>query len=221
MKTIFTLLAVSFLSLSSFASELFIRVNKAGTFYAMVGLQTHYNNSNTFRFFDLAQGFNEIKIYYNNTSDLLYSGSINLDYNQRVVCEIDASGNLTVIQRQTVIIQNWYSSTVQSNYGNFDNQNFGNNNSGTSGYAEFIKLLKEESFDSGKLEKGKKYVSKTALAATQIAEIAALFSFDSNRLEWAKYAYQFCFDKQNYFLLKSSFSFSTNYSELEKFIEGK
>lgn len=221
MKTIFTLLALTFLSLSSFASELFIRVNKAGTFYAMVGLQTHYNNSNTFRFFDLPQGFNEIKIYYNNTSDLIYTGSINLDYNQRVVCEIDASGNLNVIQRQTVVIQNWYTSTVQSNYGNFDNQNFGNNNTGNSGYAEFIKLLKEESFDSGKLDRGKKYVSKTTLSAAQIAEIAALFSFDSNRLDWAKYAYQYCFDKQNYFLLKSSFSFSTNYSELEKFIEGK
>lgn len=219
MKTIFTLLAASFLSFSSFASELFIKVNKAGTFYAMIGVQTHYNNSNTFRFFDLPQGLNEIKIYYNNTSDLIYSGSINLDYNQRVICEIDASGNLSIIQRQTVIIQNWYSSTVQSNYGNFDNQNVVNN--GNSGYLEFIKLLKEESFDSGKFDKGKKYISKTTLSAQQISEIAALFSFDSNRLEWAKYAYQYCYDKQNYFLLKSSFSFSTNYSDLENFIEGK
>lgn len=218
MKTIFTLLTLSFLSLSCFASELFIRVNKAGTFYAMVGLQTHYNNSNTFRFFELPQGFNEIKIYYNNTSDLLYKGSINLDNNQRAVCEIDASGNLSIIQRQTIDIQNWFTSTVQNN---LDNQNYGNNNSSNSGYNEFIKLIKEESFDSGKLDKGKKYVSKTTLSAAQINEIAALFSFDSNRLEWAKYAYQYCFDKQNYFLLKSSFSFSTNYSELEKFIEGK
>ena len=86
MKTIFTLLVLFSISVSASASELFVRINRSGAFYAMVGLQTHYNNSNVFRFFDLPQGINEIKIYYNNSSDICWSGTINLDYNQRVVC---------------------------------------------------------------------------------------------------------------------------------------
>jgi len=221
MKTIFTLTAILLLSYFSQASELYIRVNKSGTFYAITGLQTHYNNSNTFRFFDLPQGYTDVKIYYNNTSNLFFSGSVNLDYNQRVICEIDANGNLSVIQRQTVIVQNWYTSEVQGNFGNFNNQNFGSNTSTTTGYEEFVKMLKEESFDSGKLEKSKNYISKTFLAASQIAEIAKTYTYDSNRLEWAKYAYQYCQDKQNYFLLKPTFSFSSNYTDLENFTNGK
>lgn len=222
MKSIFTFCAILFLSFHSKASELFIKINKSGSFYAMIGLQTHYNNSNTFRFFDLPQGLNDIKIYYNNTSDLFYSGSINLDYNQRVVCEIDAYGNLVVIQKQNLIIQNWYTSTPQQgNFGSFNDQTFVNTNPNSSAFNDFIKMLSEESFDSGKLEKSKNYISKTTLSAAQIAEIAKQYSFDSNRLEWAKYAYQYCYDKQNYFQLKPTFSFSSNYNDLEKYVNGK
>ncbi|MGV3630185.1 MAG: DUF4476 domain-containing protein [Bacteroidota bacterium] len=222
MKTLFTLLILLAFHLSVSASELFIRINKTGAYYAMVGLQTHYNNSNTFRFFDLPQGINEVKIYYNNTSNIFWSGTISLDYNQRAVCEVDANGNLIVIQRQTMNITNWYTSTPQQgNYGSYNNQYYGNNSPDNSGYYEFIKLLKEESFDSGKLEKAKSYVSKTTLSAAQIAEISGTFSFDSNRLDWAKYAYQYCYDKQNYFLLKPTFSFSSNYTSLEDYINGK
>lgn len=221
MKTIFTFFALGLFCFSAFASELFIRVSKPGAYYAMVGLQTHYNNSNTFRFFDLPQGSSEVKIYYNNSSNIFYSGTINLDYNQRMVCEIDANGNLIVIQRQTMNITNWYTSTPQQgNYGGTD-QNYGNNNPSNAGYLEFIRLLKEESFDSGKLEKAKAYVSKTMLSSAQIAEIATTFSFDSNRLEWSKYAHQYCYDKQNYFLLKPTFSFSSNYTSLEDYVNGK
>lgn len=220
MKTILTFLALSLLTFKAYSSELFIRVNKSASFYAMVGVQTHYNNSNTFRFFDLPQGQNIVKIYYSNSSDLFYTGTINLDYNQRIVCEISENGYLNIVQQQSLSIQNWYTSTVSSSSGYNDNSNFGNSSS-NAGYQEFLKMLNNESFDSGKLDQGKKYISKTTLSAAQIADIAKTFSFDSNRLEWAKYAYQYCHDKQNYFMLKATFAFTTNYSELEKFIEGK
>ena len=82
-------------------------------------------------------------------------------------------------------------------------------------------MLKDDSFDSGKLDKAKKYIDKTTLSASQITEINTKFSFDASKLEWAKYAYSKCYDKQNYFLLKPSFTFSTSYSDLEDYIEGK
>lgn len=218
----FTLFAfLTILSFASCASELFVKVNSNETFYAMLGVQTHYNNSNVFKFCDISSGMVELKIYKNNTSNLFYSGSINVEFNQRVVCEIDSYGNLQVIQRIALSYLNWYTVTTQGGSGGYvDNTNYGNSNNNT-GFQEFIKMLKQESFDSNKLDQAKKYASKTMLSASQIAEIAQQFSYDSNRLDWAKYAYTYCYDKQNYFMLKSTFSYMTNYSELEKYIENK
>jgi hypothetical protein len=39
-------------------------------------------------------------------------------------------------------------------------------------------------------------------------------SFDSNRLDLAKYAYPFTIDRQNYFLLQDAFSFQSNFRAL-------
>ncbi len=230
MKNIIFIFAFIVISNVTFGSELFVKINSQNSFYAMVGLQTQNNNTNIFRFFDLQQGFVTLSVYQNSSNTTFYSGSINLDYNQRVICEIDNNGNLSVIARQTVNYINWYTesnsnSTNWNNNNNNWNNNGGNsgnwNNSNDNGYQAFVKMIEDDSFDSGRLQKAKSYISKTSLSAGQIAEICTKFSFDSGKVEWAKYAYQYCHDKQNYFLLKPSFTFSSSYSEVEKFIEGK
>lgn len=75
--------------------------------------------------------------------------------------------------------------------------------------------------DSNRLTMAKSYASSNSLTAEQITDISKGFSFDSNRLEFAKHAYAACIDKSNYFLLKDTFSFSSNYNSLVNFIEGK
>jgi hypothetical protein len=201
-----------------FASELFVKINSQTTYYAMISLQTQTNNSNVFRFFELPMGNNELKIYKNNSALLFYTGTIYIENNQRIICEIDAFGNLTVIKKVTISYQSWYEST-ESNF-NGTNPNFGSNNN-DSVFQDFMLALKDESFDSGKTSFAKSYVKKTSLSASQIGQIVKEFSFDSGKLEFAKFAFDYCFDKQNYFVLKENFSFSSTYSDLEKYVDGK
>ena len=85
-------------------------------------------------------------------------------------------------------------------------------------FSQFLSSLKSESFDSSRLQNAKVYASKTNLSASQIKDIAATFTFDSNRLDWAKAAYNSCYDKGNYFLLRETFTFSSSYSELQDYV---
>lgn len=74
--------------------------------------------------------------------------------------------------------------------------------------------------DSNKLRMAKNYVASNPLTAEQIAGISREFSFDNNRLDFAKHAYATCYDKSNYFLLKDTFTFSSNYNNLLNHIGG-
>lgn len=60
----------------------------------------------------------------------------------------------------------------------------------------------------------KDYVSRGGASAHEIAQMSKHFSFDSHRLEFAKFAYKYCYDKRNYYLLRDTFSFSSNYNNL-------
>jgi hypothetical protein len=85
-------------------------------------------------------------------------------------------------------------------------------------FNQFQSSLKSESFDSNRLQNAKVYATKVNLSAKQIKDIAATFTFDSNRLDWAKAAYSSCYDKENYFLLRETFTFSSSYSDLQDYI---
>ncbi len=196
------------------ASEVFVRVNKAGSYYASSGGQTQYNPSNTFRFFDLAPGNVYLQIADQNNGSLLYSGNLTLGANQRLVAEIDHYGSLRIVQTLTVFQQNWYSFneqyavTNQNPYGPY-----------ASDISLFLQQLDKESMDSSKLRFAKSYVDKGWFTATQIAEICKRFTFDSNRLDFAKHAYARCSDPQNYFVLREFFTFSSNFSDLQDFVD--
>jgi hypothetical protein len=57
------------------------------------------------------------------------------------------------------------------------------------------------------------------LSTDQIIEIVNLFSFEENKLDYAKFAYSKCVDKNNYFIVNDAFSFSSSTDELTEYIE--
>lgn len=75
-----------------------------------------------------------------------------------------------------------------------------------------------QSFDSNRLELAKQIASWNYMSASQIREIACLFTFDSNRLEYAKSAFQSCVNPGEYFMLYDVFTFSSNARELSEYI---
>jgi len=87
-------------------------------------------------------------------------------------------------------------------------------------YKEVCTVIKKESFDSSKLAVAKQVVASNPMCAQQIANICNLFSFENNKLEFAKYAYRYCTEKNKYYLLNSAFSYEASKRELNDYIKG-
>jgi hypothetical protein len=81
-----------------------------------------------------------------------------------------------------------------------------------------LNSIRSDNFESGKLNKAKQIVSRNRMCTAQIIQIVRLFSFESNKLEFAKYAYQYCNDKNNYFQVTDAFSFQSSKDDLLRFI---
>ncbi len=84
------------------------------------------------------------------------------------------------------------------------------------------KSINAASFDNTKITTAKQILSaKKCFTVAQIKEILALFSFESSKLEVAKYAYDFCVDKSNYYQVNDVFSFSSSKDDLSNYVQGK
>ena len=80
-------------------------------------------------------------------------------------------------------------------------------------------VIQGESFENSKLSTAKQITSKNYLCVAQIAQICRLFSYEQTKLDFAKYAYQYCVDKNNYFQLNEVFTYSGSKDELKKYID--
>ena len=81
--------------------------------------------------------------------------------------------------------------------------------------------ISSKGFDDTKLSTAKQVAKANCMSAAQIKEVMGLFGFEETKLEFAKYAYDFCTDKNNYYMVGDAFSFSSSNDELNEFIESK
>ena len=86
-------------------------------------------------------------------------------------------------------------------------------------YENAYQIISKESFDSSKLNVAKQVVAANPMTASQILGICKLFSFESNKLEFAKHAYTYCVDRNNYYLLNEAFSYESSKRELNEYIQ--
>lgn len=97
-----------------------------------------------------------------------------------------------------------------------------NNESGYGNYLnndEFSKLkmnIQGASFESTKSNIAKQGMINNNLSIEQIAEVLRLFSFESTKLEIAKYAYNYTSDKNQYYQLANEFTFDSNKNEITR-----
>lgn len=99
-------------------------------------------------------------------------------------------------------------------------QNSGYNENGKKNTIEItIQAIRSQSFDSDRLKIAKSLANQNELMSHEVLEIMKLFSFESTRLEFAKYAYSSTIDKKNYIVVHEAFQFSSSISELLDYIE--
>jgi hypothetical protein len=81
--------------------------------------------------------------------------------------------------------------------------------------------IDEESFDDGKMMVAKQATSRSCLTVDQIKQIMEEFSFSKNRVEFAKYGYDRCYNPDDYYQVNSSFDFSSEKEELNDYIQSR
>jgi hypothetical protein len=89
-------------------------------------------------------------------------------------------------------------------------------------FADMLQSIKKESFNSTKLTLAKNIIkSRPCFSTGQVRDIVNEFSFESGKLEIAKFAYDYTVDKANYYRIADAFTFSSSKEDLMKFIESK
>lgn len=76
-------------------------------------------------------------------------------------------------------------------------------------------------FDNNRLDIAKTLTQENALSARQIADITRMFTYDANRLNYAKFAYDFAIDNQNFGSVRESLAFDINKRDFERFLAEK
>jgi hypothetical protein len=78
--------------------------------------------------------------------------------------------------------------------------------------------IKNNSFESDMLSTSKQVASNNCLTVNQVVEIIELFSFESTKLEFAKFAYRYTYDIGNYYEVNNAFTYSSSKQELNNYI---
>ena len=88
-----------------------------------------------------------------------------------------------------------------------------------SDFSNAFNTIKSESFNDTKLTIAKQIAESNCLSTNQIIQICKDFNFEDSKLDFAKFAFKYCTDKKNYYLLNSIFNFSDNKKELSEFVQ--
>lgn len=120
-------------------------------------------------------------------------------------------------------------SFVANEYG-YDNNHYNNNHypdpmygvicMRDADFAEALSYLAKEVYDNTRLNVAKQLASDNPLCASQIVEVCNKFSFESNRLAFAKYAYQYCTEQNKYYLVNQALKYESSKRELNEYIKG-
>ncbi len=90
---------------------------------------------------------------------------------------------------------------------------------GSSDFGKLKQSVESKPFSDTKMSTAKVATKNACLSVNQIKEICGLFSMDEDKLAYAKYAYDYCTEKGNYYQVGDVFSFSSSADELNAFLE--
>lgn len=115
-------------------------------------------------------------------------------------------------------------SWANTNYEPVPGQDAGSNSVGTLTVEEFAQLknsVRNATYDSDKLATGRVILKDNLFTAAQIKELCQLFTYDDNRLEFAKAAYDYCDNRGFYITVLEAFTYQSSKNALMEFIKNK
>jgi hypothetical protein len=87
--------------------------------------------------------------------------------------------------------------------------------------AQLKKTSGTKQTDTQKMTMLKDELKKEKLTTNQVSDFMDLFSFESSKVEFAKWAYQLTVDKEYYIDLESKFAYKTSQDDFDKFLKGQ
>ncbi|MBS7787430.1 DUF4476 domain-containing protein [Flavobacterium sp. CYK-55] len=140
----------------------------------------------------------------------------------------DSMGGGAVSQTTTTTTTS-SSSHSTSHHNDYEDHNHHGNNSGCGGrscmtggnFNAALATIKKQAFEDTRLKTAKQVITANCLNVDQIIQIANTFDFEDNKLDFAKYAYDYCIEPRNYFKLNGIFKFSSNVDELSDYVQSK
>lgn len=85
-------------------------------------------------------------------------------------------------------------------------------------FASAKQSIGSKTFEDSKLTIAKQVISSNCLFAHQVREVMAMFDFEDTKLDFAKYAYGYTYDLNNYFKVNDAFEFESTIDELNAYI---
>jgi hypothetical protein len=166
---------------------------------------------------------------WNVSNVIVFADYITLPRATAVIGEINRRGRFVVIEKLALFgnsgnndhNNNWGSGINNGNSGNSGCNNGSSTNYAVMGHQAFAGLLntlRNTSFDSNRLEIAKQALTWNWVAAMQVRQLMYLFSFESSKLEIAKFAFNSTIDPENYFIVHDAFTFSSSSRELNRHI---
>lgn len=78
--------------------------------------------------------------------------------------------------------------------------------------------IKKKSFSDSKMALAKQITQSNCLTAAQIKDLTSLFDYESDRLEYAKFAFAYCYEQNRYYMVNDAFEFESSIEELDEYI---
>jgi len=104
---------------------------------------------------------------------------------------------------------------------NYNDDNRFNNNSRAMNTVDFNQAkerLRRDWFENTRATTAKQIIDANYFTSQQVKEMLQLFTFENNKLELAKYAFDKATDRNNYYIVNDVFTYNNSKDELARFI---
>lgn len=172
--------------------------------------------------------------YHTKRAVLVYSGFVTFGIRERVTSQLTPDGRFSITGRIPLKLSSPYKSN--SGYNSHGYGSNGYNSYGSGGYStghngyygnavfsagelrDLLGVLREASFEQTRLLIAREAIASRVVTSEQVYMIMLAFTFESTKLEFARWAYSRTADKSSYYLVNRAFSFESSKRELARYI---
>lgn len=201
-----------------------------------------FNSSHTIT--GISAGNHFIKIYRNRANQygnnygypkMVFSGYLNIGPGKSISGMITNDFHFMILSEVSLVPDynnhhgghnsndNYYDNYNNGTNNNYNNGGYGNYSIGMNDYdfMELKTMVGNTSFDDTKLTICNQAISANRVSSNQVFELMTLLTFESNKLDLAKFAYRNVIDKNRFYVVNNAFTFSSSIDDLNNYISGQ